>query len=247
MLSSCAGVGGSRGQGNYAAGNTYQDALANYRRAHNLAATTIDVGMILDVGFVAENTEAIETLKNWGFIGVRQEEFHLILAAAIRGTGASSASVPAQLITGLGTGGMIKQSGANEPFWFSDAKFAHMRLLDKQSDAQDARDGTQRLHALLQQATSLAEASDIVCKAIAEKLAKSMMVAVEDIDAGRPVNAYGVDSLVAVELRNWIFREMEADVSVFDILSSVPIRVLGAKIAAKSGFLAAAVLEGAEA
>lgn len=247
MLSSSAGVGGSRGQGNYAAGNTYQDALAHYRRSHNLVATTIDVGMILDVGFVAENMEAIDNLKNWGFISIREEEFHLMLAAAIRGIGTSSTTVPAQLITGLGTGGMIKQSGANEPFWFSDAKFAHMRLVDTQSGAQEAHDGTQHLHALLQQVTSLAEASDVVCKAITEKLAKSMMMAIDDIDPSKSVNEYGVDSLVAVELRNWIFREMEADVSVFDILSSVPISVLSGKIAAKSGFLSAAVVEGTEA
>lgn len=247
MLSSGAGIAGSRGQGNYAAGNTYQDALAHFRRSNDLAATTLDVGMILGVGFVAENVEAIDNLKNWGFIGIREEEFHLMLASAITGTGKAGAPIPAQIITGLGTGGMIKQSGANEPFWFSDAKFAHMRLVDTQSDAQESHDGSQSLHALLHQVTSLPEAADVVCKALTEKLAKSMMMAIEDLDPSKPVNTYGVDSLVAVELRNWVFREVEADVSVFEILSNVPISTLSGTIARKSRIVPAAVLEAVEA
>ena len=64
MLSSSAGVGGSRDHGNYAAGNTHQDALANFRASKELVATSIEVGMILGVGFVTENLEAIENLEN---------------------------------------------------------------------------------------------------------------------------------------------------------------------------------------
>ena len=92
---------------------------------------------------------------------------------------ATSTSVSAQQVTGLGTGGMIKHFGEYEPFWFSDAKYAHMRLVDTQSEAQEIHDSTQHLHALLRQATSLVEESDIVCKAITEKLAKSMMMAID--------------------------------------------------------------------
>jgi hypothetical protein len=43
-----------------------------------------------------------------------------------------------------------------------------------------------------------------------------------------------VDSLVAVEVRNWIFKELKADVSVLEILSPNPISALTLKVAAKS-------------
>ena len=244
MLSSSAGIGGSRGQANYAAGNTYQDALANYRASKNLPATSIDVGMILGVGFVAENLEAIDNLKNWGFVGIREEEFHIILASAITGYAKGETPIPNQIITGLGTGGMIKQSGIQEePFWFSDTKFAHMRLVDTHQLIANVNDSSAQLQNLLGEVTSLTAASEVICEALTTKLAKSMMMPVEDIDSSKPANAYGVDSLVAVEIRNWIFREVKADVSVFDILSNVPLATLSSKIALQSKMVSTAVLE----
>ena len=246
MLSSGAGIAGSRGQGNYAAGNTYQDALAQHRRSKGLHATTIDVGMILGVGFVAENVDAIDNLKNWGFIGIREEEFHAILASAMTGVSKGDDQIPCQIITGLGTGGMIKQSGAAEPFWFADAKFSHMRLVDTQEDAQASEKSVAQLRHVLRHVAGLDEATDVVCAALMDKLARSMMMSVDDLDPSKPVNTYGVDSLVAVELRNWIFKEMEADVSVFEILSSVPLVVLAGKIAKKSMVVPATITEGEE-
>jgi hypothetical protein len=40
--------------------------------------------------------------------------------------------------------------------------------------------------------------------------------------------------LVAVEVRNWIFREVKSDITVFDLLSQVPISSLAVRIAEKS-------------
>ena len=47
-----------------------------------------------------------------------------------------------------------------------------------------------------------------------------------------------VDSLVAVEIRNWFIKELRADVSVFDILGAIPISTLAVKIAENSKLLA---------
>lgn len=46
-----------------------------------------------------------------------------------------------------------------------------------------------------------------------------------------------VDSLKAVEFRNRTLREMQSDVSVFELLSATPLTELAAKIAARSGFV----------
>ena len=57
MLSSCVGISGNKGQANYAAGNTYQDALALYRRPQGLPVTSIDLTWMRGIGVVAESMD----------------------------------------------------------------------------------------------------------------------------------------------------------------------------------------------
>jgi hypothetical protein len=240
LLSSSAGIVGSRGQGNYCAGNSYQDALAHYRRQQGLPGTSIDLGIVLDVGFLASNTEerVSDNTNVWNFLGVREKELHMLVQAAITGESTPGRKVPTQFITGLGTGGMMNAANSKFPWWFTDSKFTHIKHVGTQNDS-GASDDVQgiKLQSVLAQVTSMDEASDIVEAALAQKLAKSMMVDVENIDASRPISNYGVDSLLAVEIRSWLFEEVQADISVFELLSNIPIGALARKIASKSKYV----------
>lgn len=60
MLSSICGLIGSRGQANYAAGNTYQDALAHFRRSKGLPATSLNLGNVQSIGYLAENLDRLK-------------------------------------------------------------------------------------------------------------------------------------------------------------------------------------------
>ncbi|KAI1395028.1 putative polyketide synthase [Hypoxylon fuscum] len=237
LLSSSVGIAGSRGQGNYSAGNTYEDALAHYRRNAGLPACSIDVGMVLGVGFLAEETtgdRVHDNVKSWSFLGIREREFLGVMDAAIRGESMPGQAVPPQLITGLGTGGMMARGATKYPWWFKDAKFRHIVHVDTDRVAEsDGEDGP-AVGALLAQASSFEQAVDLVVDVLINKLAKSLMVSAEDIEGTRPVSSYGVDSLLAVELRAWIFSEIKAEVSVFELLSNEPITSLARKIAEKS-------------
>jgi hypothetical protein len=65
-------------------------------------------------------------------------------------------------------------------------------------------------------AASLAEVSVF----ITEALIKMFSIAQEEPDANKLMHLYGVDSLVAMELRNWFARELRADAAIFDILGT---------------------------
>jgi NADP-dependent 3-hydroxy acid dehydrogenase YdfG len=68
MLSSISGVVGNRSQANYAAGNTFQDALARHRRQQGLPAVSIDLGLMLDIGLIAQRGGSTN-LKNSEAVG----------------------------------------------------------------------------------------------------------------------------------------------------------------------------------
>lgn len=142
--------------------------------------------------------------------------------------------LPAQSITGLATGGLLKQDGHDEPYRFEDGRFAHLRISDTQSFAITSEDTTAELHAALAAATTMAEASHLVCEELIRKLAKAMMMELENLDSSRPASSYGVDSLVAVEVRPWVVKDVKSDISVFNILSNAPLTQLVATIAVKS-------------
>ncbi|KAH8817121.1 putative polyketide synthase [Xylogone sp. PMI_703] len=244
MLSSSAGIIGSRGQGNYAVGNTYQDAFAAYRRGQGLAASTVDLGLILDVGYVAENAEALQNIKRWGFVGISEQKFLQILRGAIACSRPSpSENVPSQFITGIGTGGVIQSiRNGDFPYYFNDARFSHLRHLDiKQSTTIGANRHSSRearsLGRQLENARSLGEAHNMIGLAFIEKISKLLLVPSGDISLTKPLNEYGVDSLVAVEIRNWIFHETRVNISVFQILSNDLISELCGKITAECPIL----------
>lgn len=253
LLSSSVGIAGSRAQCNYSAGNAFQDALAHHRRSsrpgHSLPACSIDVGMVLGVGFLAEETtddRVHENTSSWSFIGIREREFLAILQAAITGESVPGAGpAPVQMITGLGTGGMMAQGAQKYPWWFNDAKFAHIVTVDTQQVAGAGARGAEgdqgggKLRDELTQAASAEAAAEIVMTALVQKLARSMMVSVDNIEVTRSVSSYGVDSLLAVELRSWIYEEIQAEVSVFDLLSNVAISSLTRTIVASSKLVSA--------
>lgn len=69
-----------------------------------------------------------------------------------------------------------------------------------------------------------------------EELAKSL-VAFQDntsIDRDKQLQLYGVDSLLAVELRTWLVKEFKADITVFEIQGASALETLSLSVAVKS-------------
>ena len=70
-----------------------------------------------------------------------------------------------------------------------------------------------------------------------QKLSKALGIEVQSIDPAQPLHAYGVDSLVGVELRTWLLKEIGAEIAVFDIVGETTIQALAQLVAARSSLV----------
>lgn len=223
MLSSLVGVAGNVSQANYSAGGSFQDALARYRSALGLPAVTIDLGMVSSVGYVSEN-EAIGTrLARFGFKPLDEDEVLRLVESALAHPRrqVDDCHIVSGLVTDLST---FNQADA---YWSKDRRFtavARMGMLQGDSKA-----NTADLKSQLADASSVEDAVALLSTAIAEKLSAMFLVPAEDISPDQSLTEYGVDSLVAVELRNWLASNTGTDVSIFDIMQSSSIKNLGVR------------------
>ncbi|KAB8360847.1 hypothetical protein FH972_024581 [Carpinus fangiana] len=242
-LSSVAGAVGNRGQAAYAAANVFLDAFCQYRNACGLPATSLNLTAVTGVGYLADNKEReAEVLRNLGGETLVEKEVLALLAAAI--TGETAKSCGDHCITGL----HLTPTTTGQ-FWATDTKFKH--LLDAAAGQGEAggASGAIPLPQALKQATSPESALQTVYEALVVKLAAVLMLSADEMEPGHSVASYGLDSLVAIEIRNWIAREAEANVQVLELLTSSSLMALAKTILTKSKLAskaAQAVDEGAE-
>jgi len=247
LLSSLHSFIGNPGQANYAAGCAYQVALAQYRNRAGLPATAIDLGIVSDVGYVVEKKDAGKKIQVQKFTHIKEGEMLALIELGIR------EPMLGHLVTGLDSNLDSSEFDAtateNIPFFARDPVLSHLHYLrphlkrQKTAEQTTSDSGgnvapTLSLAAQLSSSSSSAAADpntlkSLVLAALLKKLSSSLMMEPSEIDAGRSLAAYGADSLVAVELKNWVLRETRTQVSVFDIMQSNSVNALVEKIVGK--------------
>ncbi|KAL7956644.1 putative polyketide synthase [Trichoderma compactum] len=179
-MSSVGGIVGSRGQGNYNAGNTYQDAVARHRRSHGLKGTSIDLGLVLGVSWAAVHGEALGYLNSGAMAGLKETEVLDVIEAGMAG-----ALPEADTTVGPTTGGMLNQGGYEELYWHSERRCGPLSVYDTQDNGTAGSgepDRSEELRTALGAAQNLDEAGAAVCVALMRKLAKAMMMDEADLD-----------------------------------------------------------------
>ncbi|KAH7397176.1 hypothetical protein BKA66DRAFT_566312 [Pyrenochaeta sp. MPI-SDFR-AT-0127] len=230
LLSSLHSFIGNPGQANYAAGCAYQVALAKYRNNIGLPATAIDLGIVGDVGYVVEKKESGKKVKVQDFKHIKENELLALIELGIREPRLG------HIVTGLDSDLDIAamEKDGNAPFFARDPVLSHLDYLrphlkaevTTQTSSDGATTASLSLSAQLASAPSADLAKDYIQTALVKKLSRSLMMDPSELDASRPMSAYGTDSLVAVEMKNWIQRETKVTVSVFEILQTSSIASL---------------------
>jgi acyl carrier protein len=229
-ISSAAGAVGNRGQAAYAAANTFLNAFVQHRAQQGLAAATIDLTAVSDAGYLAENTDrAAAVSENLGSETISEVEVLALLGAAISGRMATHCNH--HCITGM------RITAEEQPFWHTDAKFKHLAAAAAAAAAADSSTTKSKvlsLTAALKGAKSFEDAEEIVCIGLVDKVCAVLMLDKEDMDVAKSISSYGLDSLVAIEVRNFITREFESQLQVLELLTSNSITALAKTICEKS-------------
>lgn len=188
ILSSLSGIMGNTAQANYCAGNTYEDALAHYRRRQGLAATTLNIGLVTDASHFNEDFTIDDYLRKYGHwiaAQVTDSELQHTITAVMRGAvGDANDPVPGQLLVGLSD--QVRRGGDSLNLWPQDRKFDHRISLEEAVDI-EKETNKQRLQAC----TALAEAHEIVEAALRLNVAAAMTASPDDIDVEKPLYAFG--------------------------------------------------------
>lgn len=240
MLSSLVGIIGLSGQANYSAGNAYQNAMARQlsSQGHNVVALVAPV--LDDAGMVAERPALRSYLLSTGLAFMSSQELLRTLDYYCH-PGTKLSAEEAQPVPRFWLPKYSASEGAEQPAWQHEPMYNHMVLWNGAGNSSDSSEkrgsATRSTPDLIAAATSLEEAERVVLTALMEQLTKTLSYEMDDLDPERSLNAYGVDSLVAVELRLWMTKEIGADVSVFEFTNGQYISQLAAKAAAKSRFL----------
>lgn len=240
FCSSFVGVCGNPGQAQYGAGNTYLDALAHYRRSQGLKAVSIDLGMMQDVGVLAEGGAV--TFKQWEpVLGIREPAFHALMKSLINGQQQQQRGgdeCPAQICIGVGTADILAAHRLPSPPWFKDVRFGPLAVSSLPSASASGENvAAASLSSRLTEVGNnkdFAAAATIITGALVTKIAEILRILPSEVDPRQPMYSYGVDSLVALEVRNWITREMKANMALLDILAAVPMETFASQIAQKS-------------
>ncbi|KAI3335770.1 polyketide synthase [Ustulina deusta] len=233
MLSSVAGVIGDSSQVIHAAGKAFQDALARHRTALKLPAIALDLPAIKDA-------EQQQQDSSTGAASVDVEAVLDLLESAIRHP-LRETPAASQIIVGVAS--ETTSEGTAMKF---DRRFGTLRLatprrvVDSSGEASAGEEEDNSLSKLTRGVAgsmTTAEATDLIIDAISTKVGAVRGIDRSEIDAGNPLSHYGVDSIVGVELRNWLSGSLGAKVSIFEILQSTSLTEFAGHVLSTSELL----------
>lgn len=231
FASSITGIIGQPTQINYAAGNTYQDALARYRLSIGEKAVSLDLGILLTGGLLAQNeglskrliAEKVYTpLTEQDILGV----FHYFCNPHL-----DLRDLPSQVICGIIPPGSHDASTNGSYVGFAHPFWSHTQVKLRKSSTIESNSVSTNSPLSLALTGSRAEISEKVATALADQFSLLAMRPREKINLEDPLHTAGVDSLSAVYLRNWVMKQFQVDMAVFDILGDRSITDLGGMVA----------------
>lgn len=218
---SLATVCGNAGQPIYHAGNAFMMSLVEKRRRRGLAASILNFGMLVDVGYVARSDRSTgSNIEEWLRVdlttALSESDFHHVFLQGIAAGDPSTST--GEVIMGFE---MFHDQGQARPRWTELPLFSHMVRVSNASQMGHANEGASsgpQWQQELEEAATIDEAIPPITELLSKKVESMIHVSLHSIHPDEPMSHLGFDSINAIEIRKWLREKFEADISMLKIL-----------------------------
>ncbi|KAF4511960.1 hypothetical protein G6O67_001155 [Ophiocordyceps sinensis] len=236
---SLATVCGNPGQAMYHVGNMFMSSLVERRRRRGQAASILNFGLLVDVGYVArmdraDGTDIEGTLRSLLLTPLSEAELHHLVLQGIMSGRPGSAS--REVIMGMAPY-IDDGKAAARPPWVDKAFFSHMihapvATAKGQASTQTSPSLTlQHLRDNLDRASTIEQVTEGVKELLYKKIEHMIKVPGASIDANAPLADLGLDSLHGIDIRKWLLEELKINIPLLRILGREPLSSLCGSIA----------------
>ncbi len=221
VFSSLSSVFGHAGQANYSAANALLDSLAHYRRSLGLPGLAINWGHLGEVGYLAEREQLGQRLERQGVLSftVQQATDCFEYALQTQAVQLSVLRMDWSLWRGLGITNRVSP------------RFAHLL---RHSEAASELSGQTASAARLRQCAA-GQRHTLISGMLRSKISSLLGMSTDQVREDRALLEMGLDSLMAVELRNWIEGQLEINLPISALMRSHSLGELIASIGSMMG------------
>ena len=216
LFSSTGSVIASLGQGNYAAGNAFLDALASYRRSLQLPALSLGWGP-WSVGMV-EQLKLEEFYNRRGIDLITPEVGMQILGRAL-------GQKPAHLVVIFAN---WTQASEMAPQGTLPPMFLLLGDQAGETSTNKVEADDEFLHLL--SATHTRERHQVLTSYLKEQIARTFQLDISQFSAQEALLNLGMDSMMAIEVRNRIVNSVKVDIPILELLQGATIEHLATRI-----------------
>ena len=212
MLSSLASIIGNRAQGNYAAANGYLDNFAQTYNSKGTAVIAINLGFIADSETISAHQSRVDNISKAGCVPLSLEQMLSVLELAI--SPRSSSDQPRQLAVGV-NGHSLSQGLTKS---LQRSLFDHLRHSYKGVEASRESIKKDTITEIMANSRDTGQLRIMIADAVAKQLSSVLASKTSELPLDTPLADLGLDSLAAVELKNWISRTLQAALQTGEIL-----------------------------
>ena len=220
MLSSLASIIGNRAQGNYAAGNGFLDHFAHLHSMEKTSYVSLNLGFIADSETISAHQSRVENITKAGCVPLKLDQMLRVLWLTMSVTNQSD-RLP-QLAVGLN--GYSLSHGRTKSM--QRPLFDHLRHSYKGLEPNSGMMKKNTIAEAMVACQDITQLRTAITDLIAKQLSSITATTLSELPLDMPLSHLGLDSLAAVELKNWISRNLQAVLETGEISDSIGIQHL---------------------